>query len=203
PPRFLGSFQRDGWHVLLLEDLGPRTMPPWTPAKARRAARSYARFHRTTLGRPLPRWLSRTQHHGFGSFWHQLAESNELPRAAALAKRRAREAEEWLDVALPLLREQEGRVPRIQPPFALLQFDTRSDHARIAPGGRRCRAFRAFAPSSGASSRPRSPGPPDDSACQSRAGSRRWAISARVPRPRGEIATNLPRRSGGVLTSLN
>jgi len=130
-PRFLGSFQRDGWCVLLLEDLGPRTMPPWTQAKARRAARSYARFHRTTLGRPLPRWLSRTQHHGFGSFWHQLAESNELPRAAALAKRRAREAEEWLDVALPLLREQEGRVPRIQPPFALLHFDTRSDNVRL------------------------------------------------------------------------
>jgi len=130
-PRFLGSFQRDGWHVLLLEDLGPRTMPPWTPAKARRAARSYARFHRTTLGRPLPRWLSRTQHHGFGSFWHQLAESNELPRAAALATRRAREAEELIDVALPLLREQERRVSRIRPPFALLHFDTRSDNVRL------------------------------------------------------------------------
>ena len=29
-PRFHGSFARDGWHVLLLEDLGPRSVPPWT-----------------------------------------------------------------------------------------------------------------------------------------------------------------------------
>ncbi len=138
-PRLFGSFRHDGWHVLLLEDLGPRTMPPWTPARARRAARSYARFHRITLGKPLPRWLSRTQHHGFGVFWGRLAESHELQRAAALAKRREREAREWIDVALPIMREHERRVARIRPPFALLHFDTRSDNVRLH--GERLRIF--------------------------------------------------------------
>ena len=86
-PRFFGSFARLGWHVLLLEDLGPRTMPPWTPAKARRATRSYAEFHKSTLGRALPRGLSRTQHHDFAGFWGELAKTGEIERVASLAHR--------------------------------------------------------------------------------------------------------------------
>ena len=31
-PRFLGSFERDGWLVLLLEDLGPRSVAPTRPS---------------------------------------------------------------------------------------------------------------------------------------------------------------------------
>src|SRR5256885_15212081 len=42
-PRQFGSFKKDEWHVLLMEDLGRATIPPWTPAKARAAARSHAR----------------------------------------------------------------------------------------------------------------------------------------------------------------
>src|SRR5512132_1322033 len=41
-PTQLGSFQAERWHVLLMEDLGPATIPPWSPAKVRLAARSYA-----------------------------------------------------------------------------------------------------------------------------------------------------------------
>ena len=58
-PAFLGALQSLDWHVILLEDLGPQTMPPWSPSKARRSARSYAEFHASTYGVPLPRWLSR------------------------------------------------------------------------------------------------------------------------------------------------
>src|SRR5213594_1368801 len=64
-PRQYGSFRLDRWHVLLMEDLGPATMPPWTREKARLASRSYARFHRRTLGVSLPRALPRTQHQRF------------------------------------------------------------------------------------------------------------------------------------------
>jgi hypothetical protein len=138
-PRFLGSFARDGWHVLLLEDLGPRTMPPWTPAKARRAARSYAKFHRRTVGRPLPRWLSRAGYKEHARFWRELARSNEIENTASLAKRRKDEAREWLDVALPIFLEQELRLLRAKPPFALLHFDTRSDNCRLQ--GDRLRIF--------------------------------------------------------------
>jgi hypothetical protein len=131
-PRFLGSFEREGWLVLLLEDLGPRSVPPWTPAKARVAARSYAEFHRSTLDERLPRWLSRKQHGEFGGYWAQLAHDGELDSVAALAKRRADEAAEWIYVALPMLRELESGLSRARRPFALLHFDTRSDNIRIS-----------------------------------------------------------------------
>ena len=130
-PRFLGSFARDGWHVLLLEDLGPRTMPPWTSGKARRAARSYAKFHRRTVGTNLPRWLSRAPYKEHAQFWHELVRSGEIERTASLATRRTDEAREWLDVALPIFLEQELRLLRAKPPFALLHFDTRSDNCRL------------------------------------------------------------------------
>ena len=130
-PAFLGSFKRLDWHVLLLEDLGPQTMPPWSPAKARRSARSYAEFHASTQGRPLPRWLSRTEHHDLAGFWRSLSESGELASTAGLARRRAAEAREWLDVALPPLRENAERLTRLRPPHSLLHFDTRSDNVRL------------------------------------------------------------------------
>ena len=130
-PRFFGSFASHGWHVLLLEDLGPRTTPPWTPAKARRATRSYAEFHRSTRGKALPRGLSRTQHHDFAGFWRELSKTGELARVASLARNRKDEAEEWLDVVLPLMRRLEEGLATTKPPFALLHFDTRSDNSRL------------------------------------------------------------------------
>ncbi|HEX4743475.1 MAG TPA: phosphotransferase, partial [Candidatus Limnocylindria bacterium] len=44
---------------------------------------------------------------------------------------RADEAREWLDVALPILRQTERRVVRSRRPFVLLHFDTRSDNVRL------------------------------------------------------------------------
>jgi hypothetical protein len=130
-PRQYGSFRLDRWHVLLMEDLGPATMPPWTKKKARLASRSYARFHRRTLGVALPRGLPRTQHQRFGRFWDQLAKTGELDGTASLAGRRRDEAREWLDVALPTLRDLERRLVSARRPFALLHFDTRSDNIRL------------------------------------------------------------------------
>jgi hypothetical protein len=130
-PEFLGSFKRLDWHVLLLEDVGPQTMPPWSPAKARRSARSFGAFHATTQGRALPRWLSRTEHHEFAGEWRTLSDSGALAKTAALARGRADEAREWLDVALPLLRRNAERLRRLRAPHSLLHFDTRSDNVRL------------------------------------------------------------------------
>lgn len=130
-PAFLGSFKRLDWHVLLLEDVGPQTMPPWSPAKARRSARSFAAFHASTNGRPLPRWLPRNEHHEFAGLWRRLADSGELAKTAALAGRRADEAREWLDVALPLLRQTSEHLVRLHAPHSLVHFDTRSDNTRL------------------------------------------------------------------------
>ena len=130
-PKFYGSFAHEGWHVLVLEDLGPRSVPPWTPGKARNAARSYARFHRKTWGKRLPRSLSRTDYLEYAKFWRTLGKTGELARTASLAGRRAGEAEEWLAVSLPVLIAYERRLEEARPPFALLHFDTRSDNVRI------------------------------------------------------------------------
>ena len=130
-PRFFGSYQLEKWHVLLMEDVGPPTMPPWTARKARAASRSYARFHRSTEGVRLPRWLPRTQHTGFGGYWRRLEKEALLDRTASLAGRDADEAREWLDVALPVLIPRERRLAAARRPFVLLHFDTRSDNIRL------------------------------------------------------------------------
>jgi phosphotransferase family enzyme len=133
-PAFFGSFERDGWVVLLLEDLGPGTILPWTAAKAARAARSYARFHAKTLGRRMPRWVPRTAHHEFAGYWRALARTGELDAVGDLARRRAGEASEWLDVSLPVFRRSEARLRTLRGPNALLHFDTRSDNVRLQGG---------------------------------------------------------------------
>ncbi len=131
-PRYRGDFRLERWHVLLMEDLGPARIPPWSARTARLACRSYARFHRATLGSALPRWLSRTQHAEFGGYWRQLERLGQLDGTASLAGRRADEAREWIDAALPLLVEHERRLAASRRPFVLLHFDTRSDNVRIA-----------------------------------------------------------------------
>jgi hypothetical protein len=133
-PAFYGGLRGDGWHVLLLEDLGPRTVPPWTAGVARAAARDYAAFHAATLGERLPRWLTRRQHHGFSHFWQSLAASGDLRRTASLARGNVRAAREWLERAQPALSETSGALRRARPPHVLMHFDTRSDNLWVTRG---------------------------------------------------------------------
>jgi len=130
-PKIVASFKTDDWHVLLMEDLGPSKIPPWSTRTARIATRSYARFHRATLGKPLPRWLSRAQYAQFGGYWRQLEKLSQLDTTASLARGREAEAREWLDVALPVFVAHERELERSRRPFALLHFDTRSDNIRL------------------------------------------------------------------------
>jgi hypothetical protein len=137
-PRYFGSVRAEGWHFVVLEDVGPDTMPPWTLAKTVASARSYAAFHKSTYGKALPDWLPRTDHHDFAGFWDTLAQGD-LHRTASLGGRRAAEAAEWLDVSLPIFREQAALLLKLGPPFVLMHFDTRSDNVRLQ--GRRLRMF--------------------------------------------------------------
>jgi hypothetical protein len=130
-PRLFGSYQLERWHVLLMEDVGSPSVPPWTLAKTRLAARSYARFHAKTQAARLPTWLSRSQHAEFGAFWRRLEKESLLDKTASLAGRDADEAREWLDVALPVLAAHERGLAAARRPFVLLHFDTRSDNIRL------------------------------------------------------------------------
>ena len=137
-PAFLGSFKRNDWHVLLLEDVGAQTMPPWSPAKARRSAHSFAKFHASTYGRPLPRWLSRTEHQDFAGA------GEDLPRAGSSRGPPASHGADPTRLASgSTLRNRscvELRAPRTTPrPHSLLHMDTRSDNTRLQ--GQRLRMF--------------------------------------------------------------
>ena len=131
-PAYLGSIRRDGWHVMLLEAVTGEAALPWTPAKAERATRSYAEFHESTAGRPLPAWLPRGSHREFASYWRQItADDERVERLATLAGGDHAAAREWLRDPLPVLARGERALYRAPPPAALLHFDTRSDNIRI------------------------------------------------------------------------
>jgi len=132
-PRFLGSIRHEGWHAILLEDLGRADVPPWTPTRTRAAARGYADFHRRNLGARLPRWLPQHQWRGFSESWPRAREDG-LEGPAALAGRRRDEAREWLDVAYPVLAAKAARLGAQRARTTLLHFDTRADNLRVAAG---------------------------------------------------------------------
>lgn len=156
-PAFLGALHHEDWHALLLEDCGPADVPPWTERKVALATRSYADFHRSTLGRELPDWLGREHHAHFASMWRDLAETEGgLRHLAALADgrilgeqgdgapsdgaadgevgERAAEARAWLDAHLGTLAAVAVPLAAAPPPYALIHFDTRSDNVRVGRG---------------------------------------------------------------------
>jgi hypothetical protein len=134
-PASYGSFRCGDWHVLLLEDLGPADVPPWTRQKVRDAASGLAAFHASTLGRRLPRWLPRGAGSRWGAYWRELAaQPGGLDAVAALAGERAAEARAWLRDTVPLLVDVAGRLERVRGPHALLHLDARSDNMRLRGG---------------------------------------------------------------------
>jgi len=131
-PAFLGSFRSDGWLVVLIEAIAGETMPPWSDDQVRRAARSYAEFHASTVSQQLPSWLPRDMHFELSGFWAQLIAAEEgLLATAGVAGADSSAAETWLRGNAGHLAEAErplsGEIERT----ALLHFDTRSDNIRL------------------------------------------------------------------------
>lgn len=132
-PTYLGSVRANGWHALLLEAVSGRRFPPWTKRTAARAARSYGRFHASTIGEPLPGWLPREEHLDFVGFWQGIATDPEASaRLIGSAGHRRTDAEAWLDENLDALVAAEPPLANVGQPFALLHFDTRSDNIRLS-----------------------------------------------------------------------
>ena len=135
-PRFYAAIRRDDWSVLLLEDVGPKTVPPWTPAAARRIVHAYANFHAATLDHPtLPEWLPRPESALPQVTWSRVAaESEELRRVAELAGEAKVQALRWLQAALPLMSRLADSAAFLSGPHSLLHGDTRSDNLRVRDG---------------------------------------------------------------------
>jgi hypothetical protein len=135
-PDLLGAFEHGGWRGLLLEDLGPKSVPPWSVAAARGIARAYAEFHLATADVALPEWAPppATYLHREARGWTTLVERDEMEQVAGLAGERAGEAKAWLRDAVSALAEASRRLVEIEPPYALLHGDTRSDNLRWRDG---------------------------------------------------------------------
>jgi len=134
-PALLGALHVEGWHALLLEDLGPKTTPPWSPALTQRVMCAYAGFHASSLGADLPEWLPRFTQAEAEITWPQIVEATDgMRRVAALAGAQADDALSWLRDAAPLFTRLLAQAPAIPGPYALLHFDTRSDNLRLLDG---------------------------------------------------------------------
>jgi hypothetical protein len=118
-PALLGAFEQQGWHVLLLEDLGPARIPPWTPDAVAAVMRSFAAFHAHSLGQLLPEWL-RPLHVEFGRDWANVEAEGLEPLASV-----------WLATHVRQLRDCAAQLAHVAEPYALLHFDTRSDNIRL------------------------------------------------------------------------
>jgi hypothetical protein len=130
-PEYYGVLYVDDWHVLLLEDLGPADVPPWTARKTRDVARNYAEFHRSTLGKPLPDWITGWVLDMEAKNWERTAMTKSaLDATASLAGRRSAEARRWLAAALPTLDTATRSLAAAGEPHALIYLDARADNVR-------------------------------------------------------------------------
>ena len=134
-PTLYDSFHYDDWHVLLLEDVGPKSVPPWTPAKTQQITSALAEFHQTTLGKELPLWLPRPKDFLSSVAWSQIAaDSDDLWTIASLAGEESHEAHSWLKAAFPLLSRLTEEMIKLPGPFVLMHGDLRSDNLRLHQG---------------------------------------------------------------------
>jgi fructosamine-3-kinase len=133
--QYYATIDHDDWHGLLLEDLGPKSVPPWTPALARRITKALAAFHRSTLGMHFPEWLSRPAERLADEDWQRVvAESQGLRRIAALAGDSAQVALDWLQAISPTIDTLMKDPALATEPYALLHGDLRSDNLRFTRG---------------------------------------------------------------------
>lgn len=85
-PRLYAAIHHADWQILILEDLGSQSVPPWTPWKARAITHALANYHKTLLGTQPPAWFSQPQEDLAQENWTQAAqESQDFQTIAAFA----------------------------------------------------------------------------------------------------------------------
>jgi hypothetical protein len=133
--RYYATIAFEDWHGLLLEDLGPKSVPPWTPASARGIAHTLAGFHRATVGAALPEWLARPQEYLASETWQDVAEeTNNFETLALWAGDSSREAVKWLKLVSPTVTRWMQHPVLADEPLALVHADLRSDNLRFNQG---------------------------------------------------------------------
>jgi fructosamine-3-kinase len=134
-PQYHATINHADWHGLLLEDLGPKSVPPWTPALARGISHALANFHRATLGMELPDWITRPEQRLASKSWQRVVEQTEnFQKLAVWAGEVAPEAVAWLQMVSPMIDDLMQRPVLATEPFSLLHGDLRSDNLRFRQG---------------------------------------------------------------------
>lgn len=134
-PQWYATLHHADWHVLLLEDLGPKSVPPWTPARTRTITHAVAAFHQSTLGSQFPAWLSRPDEQLSRLNWRQtVQESQEFRNIAALVGQEAPQALEWFHKVAPTIDRLMKHPALRKEPYAILHGDIRSDNLRFTRG---------------------------------------------------------------------
>lgn len=132
-PHLLATFRREDWHVLLLEDLGPKSVPPWTPAKTRAITHALAGFHHASFGCQPPAWLSRPEQRLPQEQWARMAgESDEFRQIAKLVGDAFGEPLEWFQRLSPTVEQLMQHSALATGPHAILHGDLRSDNLRFS-----------------------------------------------------------------------
>ncbi|HLI90696.1 MAG TPA: phosphotransferase [Ktedonobacteraceae bacterium] len=131
-PQFYAAFRHADWHVLILEDLGPVSVPPWTSGRTRAITHAVVDFHRASLDTQAPAWLPRPDEELSRFSWtHVEQETREFQYIAALAGSEAQQALAWLQQISPTIERLMQQPALREGPFAILHGDLRSDNLRF------------------------------------------------------------------------
>jgi hypothetical protein len=130
-PDCYGELELGDWQGLLLEDLGPKSVPPWTPAVARGVSADLADYHAAVRGATLPAWVPGPGRYlrNFASAWARLRDGDELTELAGLAGPRSGEGVAWLAAHAALLDRAAQALGDDEAP-CFLHGDVRSDNLR-------------------------------------------------------------------------
>lgn len=134
-PRLYATFRSDDWHVLILEDLGSQSVPPWTPKKARMITHALANFHQSSLGTQPPAWLKLPEEELAQEDWKQMTrDSLEFQNIAALVGNEAPQALKWFQQISPTIEHVMQQPALKEGAYAILHGDVRSDNLRLRQG---------------------------------------------------------------------
>jgi aminoglycoside phosphotransferase (APT) family kinase protein len=134
-PQWYATLHHEDWHVLLLEDLGAKSVPSWTPVKTRKIAYALADFHLSSLDSQPPVWLPRPDEELERESWTRtVEESQRFRHIAALAGNESPLALEWFQKISPKIDRLMKQQTLREGPYAILHGDIRSDNLRFTRG---------------------------------------------------------------------
>src|SRR5260370_823854 len=123
-PQLYATFRHDDWHVLILEDLGPKSVPLWTLGKTRAITHALAEFHRSSLGSQPPVWLPRPEEELVQENWARTAQASlEVQKIAALAGAQSPQALEWFQKISPKIKALMQQSALREGAYAILHPD--------------------------------------------------------------------------------